>query len=1072
MDESIDFQALFEAGPAAFLVLAPNPEFRMLAVSDAYLGVCHRTRNELLGQPLFAVFPDDPSDEAADSRTNLSSSLTRVLRTGKSDALPLRKYSTDKSEQPGNFHARYWSVVNSPVFNSEGDLLYILHRVEEVPQVLLQNDGSEVSQLTAEELHTALVSRVRDLADANHRLTSVNQSLTVSENRFRRISETGTFGLMICDLEGQVRYLNPALQRLLGYTEQEVAEGLVRWDKMTPAKFRDLDAKGLRELHECGTCTPFEKVYIAKDGRPVPVLVGASMLESKDGMSQVVAFILDLTDRVSAQEQLRSSEARNRTVIESLPQLVWTCHCDGACTYLSPQWVSYTGMPEKEQLGLRWLDLVMHPEDRSRTYQAWMSAVQGDAVYDLEYRLRRHDGVYRWFKTRGVPILGEGGEITEWFGTCTDIDDQIRSEQQLRLAIHERESQWREFNTALSNTSDLTYSFDLNGRFTYANQALLTLLQRSLIEVVGRDFLELDYPAELAETLQQQIQSVVRSGNPLRADTPFTDPFGAIRHYEYILVPVIAGNRVESVTGSTRDITDRKKAEETLRESEQRLRFALQSGRMNSWEYGPLLTERHAGAGAKGIFGLMEVWNAETLIRILPTEELDRVRQIFATALREGTKVDTEIRVRVSEGRHRWLWIRCAPNVRMEAQPRLTGLISDVTEEKSTEERLRESARLESVGVLAGGIAHDFNNLLTGILGNASLAMDDVGHAHSVFPFLESVVRASERAATLTNQMLAYSGRGRFIVRNIELSSLIREVSSLITASIPRHVTLTLSLQDSLPAIQADVTQMHQVAMNLIVNAAEAVPLGQQGKVEVTTRERILESQDLASLRNVFDAAPGSYVCLTVQDNGIGMNSRTQEKMFEPFFSTKFTGRGLGLAAVLGIIRSHKGAVGMESQLGIGTKITVYFPIAQQAEISVQPESVPTAEPLAQGTVLVIDDEDTVRTVARAMLGRAGFSVLTANDGAQGVRLFQQYHRSIIAVLLDLSMPVMDGEAALPLLRQIDSDIPIVLSTGYSEMEAANRFSAAHLAGVLQKPYTAAQFMTVLRVALSQKQGA
>jgi len=1073
MSASVNYQALFEGVPIAVVVLSPEADFRVLTASNAYERLSGRNAAAMAGHPLFELFPDDPNDAVADGERNLRASLERVLHTGKPDAIPLQQYSV--RGDAGDFHERFWSVLNSAVMGSDGKIAYLLHSVEEATELLVPQGVDNVSgrgeqPLSAGELQTKLFARARDVMALNTSLRATNQALAVCDARFRQLTETGTFGLMIADLNGGVSYCNPALRSLLGYSEEDVASGAVCWDRMTPAIFAEDDARAVRELRERGTCTPFEKIYRAKDGRLVPVFIGASMLVPAEGLeaTEVVAFVIDLSERVRVEQLLRTSELRNRTIIESLPQLVWTCRNDGYCSYLSPQWVAYTGIPEEQQLGWAWLDVVMHPDDRERTYQAWMTAVSGRADYDLEYRLRRHDGVYRWFKTRGTPVFDGAGHISEWFGTCTDIDDQIRSEEVLMGAIEERDRLWREFDTARSNSPDLTYSFDLLGRFTYANRALLMLLQRSFAEVVGRNFYELDYPPELARTLHEQIDTVIRTRMPLRAETPFTDPSGAARYYEYIFVPILAGEMVEAVTGSTRDITDRKEAEEKLREAEQRFRFALQAGRMNSWEYGPAIYERHVGAWEKGGAGLVEAWNSQTLRRILNPAEAGRLEHLFDDALRHGKEVETEIRVSREGREDAWLWVRGTFNPDTETQPRLSGLISEITERKTMEDRFRETARLESVGVLAGGIAHDFNNLLTGILGNSSLAMDDVGEDHPIYPLLESVVKGSERAATLTAQMLAYSGRGKFVVRRVDLSSLIREVSTLIKASIPRHVRLKLELQESLPAIEADVTQMHQVIMNLIVNAAEAVPAARQGQVTVRTSECTLTKGQLAGLRNAFEAPPGRYVCLVVEDDGTGMDESTQKKMFDPFFTTKFTGRGLGLSAVLGILRGHKGAVKIDSQPGHGTTVSVYLPAANG-----QPEKpvvqAPTVGAVGSGTILVIDDEEVVRSVAQNMLKHAGFEVLAARDGAEGVQLFRQRHREIRAILLDLSMPVLDGESALPLLRQIDPDMPIILSTGYSEVEATARFASHRLAGILQKPYTTAQLKEAVRQALDKK---
>jgi len=384
----------------------------------------------------------------------------------------------------------------------------------------------------------------------------------------------------------------------------------------------------------------------------------------------------------------------------------------------------------------------------------------------------------------------------------------------------------------------------------------------------------------------------------------------------------------------------------------------------------------------------------------------------------------------------------------------------DITERNRNAERLRETQKLESLGVMAGGIAHDFNNLLVGVLGNASLALDQLPPNSPARSPIESVMAAGERAAALTQQMLAYSGRGRFVLEKIDLSACVRDTIPLIQAAIPRAVEIELKLAEPLPAIDGDSTQMHQLVMNLVINGAEAVPGGERGKVTVSTRTQEVDDLYIRSQPGTSsisgDLRPGAYVLLEVRDTGSGMDETTQARIFEPFFTTKFTGRGLGLAAVLGIVRGHSGSIRLNSAAGRGTVFRVLFPagaplaerpVAARAEIP---------RPAARSVILVIDDEPLVRVVAQLALEHYGYTVLVAEDGKQGLDFFRQRASRIGCVVLDLAMPVMGGEEALPQLKSLRPDIPVILSSGFGEVEAARRFRGKGLAGFLQKPYTAA----------------
>jgi PAS domain S-box-containing protein len=396
------------------------------------------------------------------------------------------------------------------------------------------------------------------------------------------------------------------------------------------------------------------------------------------------------------------------------------------------------------------------------------------------------------------------------------------------------------------------------------------------------------------------------------------------------------------------------------------------------------------------------------------------------------------------------------------------GTIRDITESKRLDESLRQSAKLESLGVLAGGIAHDFNNLLTGILGNVSLAIEMVSDLNPVKRHLQDAIEASERAANLTKQMLAYAGKGRFVIEPIDISILVREISALIRSSIPKHVTLRLDLQETLPLVEADVTQLQQLIMNLVINGAEAIPEHRQGTVLVITRSQEVDAQYLATLGGAADIGTGSYVVVSVQDNGAGMDEATLGKIFDPFFTTKFTGRGLGLAAAAGIVRGHKGALKVFSTPGRGTTFRVLLPVsAAGQDKTVAPAA--ASEFSGHGMVLVVDDEPIVRKMATHSLERYGYTVVTAEDGREGLERFRELHSQLKIVILDMTMPVMSGEEALQKMRLINPRLPVVLSSGYNEVEAIRRFTGKGLAGFLQKPYTAAalaeKVQTILREA-------
>jgi len=394
----------------------------------------------------------------------------------------------------------------------------------------------------------------------------------------------------------------------------------------------------------------------------------------------------------------------------------------------------------------------------------------------------------------------------------------------------------------------------------------------------------------------------------------------------------------------------------------------------------------------------------------------------------------------------------------------------DITELKVFEEQLRQAAKLESLGVLAGGIAHDFNNLLVGILGNASFVRDVLPPTSRAWPMLDGIINAGERAAMLTRQLLAYSGKGKFIIRPVNISDLVREMTTLVQASVAKTVTLQLRLAPDLPAVVADVTQLQQLIMNLVINAAESIG-DRPGSVTVTTGEQqVVAGESSETAVGGEPVKPGRYVFFEVEDTGAGMDEGIMARIFDPFFTTKFTGRGLGLSAALGIVRGHEGFIQVVSSPGLGSTFKVLFPAAEE-KIKPQPVREAKEDLTGSGVILVVDDEELVRRMATITLEHLRYTILQAGNGQEAIEVFQRNASQIALVILDLSMPVMNGVECLRRLKSIKPDVPVLLSSGFSEAEAASRFQSAGAASFLQKPYTARHLAELVKAALSGRGG-
>lgn len=501
---------------------------------------------------------------------------------------------------------------------------------------------------------------------------------------------------------------------------------------------------------------------------------------------------------------------------------------------------------------------------------------------------------------------------------------------------------------------------------------------------------------------------------------------------------------------------------DSLRASEERYRIVSELGSDLSFSFrvqpdgsveGEWVT--HALEAITG-FSVPEMSHARWLALIHP-EDRRGVAEAFAAARRTGRGTFT-FRIVRKDGGVRWLEAR--ERVTQAADGlRVVGAARDVSEAREAEqERLRlerqmlEAQRLESLGLVTGGVAHDFSNVLTVILGNLRLALAELPAAHPLRPRLERALAAADHGAGLTEQMLVYAGRAPQAQKPVNLSALVGEMLDLARAALPAHVQLCEALAPDV-WVQGDETQLRQVVLNLVANAGEAMGV-RPGRVELTAALVQADARELASAQGGAGLAPGRYALLEVVDDGPGMDPATRERVFEPFFSTKLSGRGLGLAAVLGIVRGHGGAVALASEPGRGSRFRVLLPCAAAAARAGPAAGAEVLEAAGQpARVLLIDDQEPVLELARELLGRAGYEVETALGGREGLARFEADPTRFDAVLLDLAMPELDGEQVGRAIRALRADLPLLLVSGFAADPASGRFAALRPAAFLRKPY-------------------
>ena len=501
--------------------------------------------------------------------------------------------------------------------------------------------------------------------------------------------------------------------------------------------------------------------------------------------------------------------------------------------------------------------------------------------------------------------------------------------------------------------------------------------------------------------------------------------------------------------------------EQSLQESEERLRLATEAAEVGIWYYYAKQNHVQMTSGCKHLFGLPEddepLTFEQKLQSVLP-EDRDRVAAETRRAIENESEYDCEFRVVWPNDAVHWLSSRGLAQCHGPAREmRLAGVVLDITQRKQAEEAVIEAHKLESIGLLAGGIAHDFNNLLTGIIGSASFVMDNLPEDDPNADMLRNVINAGERAADLTRQLLAYSGKGKFTVQKVDLSKLVSEIAVLLRASISRSVTLDRHLGEHLPRIEADSSQINQIIMNLVINGSEAI--SGEGVVRVSTELAALGKGGREAFVVGEEIPPGKYVCLEVNDTGSGMTREVLSKIFEPFFTTKFTGRGLGLAAVFGIVRGHDGGLEVRSTPGVGSTFRVYFPPVPGEE---------AGKNRLPSKILFVDDEAVVLMMGSTALERAGYQVFRARTGAEAIRILQGHRDEISLVILDVAMPGLNGFETYHRMKSENPDVRVVISTGFCEEDVLARYPGEKIDGLLQKPYSASALVAQVKELVQQ----
>jgi PAS domain S-box-containing protein len=624
-----------------------------------------------------------------------------------------------------------------------------------------------------------------------------------------------------------------------------------------------------------------------------------------------------------------------------------------------------------------------------------------------------------------------------------------KAERERERLNEELRQQAARLEAVVENTLAIIYVVDADGQIQLANQQFRSLFGDVPPGANLRDV----FPPEQAEAYLGNNRTVMESGAPAEFEEQAAQSDG-LHTYISIKVPLFdAQGRATGICGISSDITRRKQAAEELRESERRIRRLVDSNIV-----GVMLTDGTRIRDANDIFLNTIGYTREDLAAgrldwraLTPPEHLAATNRADAELVSRGAFAPYEKEYYRKDGSRVPILIGGASVT--QVGERLC-FVLDLSERKKTEAALRQAQKLESLGFLAGGVAHNLNNLLVGIMGNVSLVQSELDDRPAERERLEAALEACERAARLASEMLAYAGKGRYFPTAVNVSAFIeRDLHAVLRGSLDSRIDLQFELDAHVPEMKLDTNQLRQAVTNLVQNAAEAID-GREGRILIRTATR-----GLAPGGDGFAGPapqPGRYVVISVEDTGVGMDEATQSRIFDPFFSTKFTGRGLGLSAVAGIVRGYGGGIRVQSEPGNGSTFELFLPVEETAAA---PLDTGAAIPFRKRVALVVDDEPLVQRTVRAVLERGGFTVLEADSGIRALEMVREGGCEFDLVLLDLAMPGMDGVETLDHLRKLRPDIPVAICSGYEDSQVAPRFAGRSVQGFVKKPFTAQRIL-------------
>jgi PAS domain S-box-containing protein len=898
----------------------------------------------------------------------------------------------------------------------------------------------------------------RELRESESR--RIRQLAELSARQLAAVVQSSHEPIVSSTLDGIVTSWNPAAERFFGWTAQEVIGK--KFSFYVPTDRLDESNGLLDQVRSGAPIERYETTRLHKGGAQSDVSVTISPVRDQEGRPVGVSEILhDISERKQADAALRQSEQRYRILADSLPQLVWTTDADGRAEYANARWNAYTGTGSGGPYTWNSPELI-HPDDVRVTWRQWADSLETGEPFDLEYRLLRADGAYRWHVARGLPLRNLAGQITHWTGTCTDIHAQKTSE------------------SALRESEERLQHMVANAPFpamVHAEDGQLILLSNAWTELTGYTMADLPTVQAWLDKAYGKEAAAQRA----RIDNIFNNT-GRYHVGEFLIMTCAEGTLIwdfwatplgrlpdgrRFVLSMAVDLTLRKQVQEALQLHDRAIQ-AVTQGIIITDSKQPSNPIVYVSPGFERLTGYSLAECVGRNCRFLQGKDTDPTA---IARLREAVRTGEPCTVELLNYRkdETSFWNELSISGVRDADQRLThfvGVQTDVTQRRRLEELFRQSQKMEAFGQLAGGIAHDFNNLLTIILGYSDVMFDMLSGDHPCHEPLHEIKRAAERSALLTHQLLAFGRKQIMDPVVLDLNEIVVDAEKMLRRVLGEDVDLIMVLSPELRHIRADPGQLEQVMVNLLVNARDAMPQG--GELLIETKNVELDenfAKPQAGIRS------RSHVLLAITDSGEGMPEEIRSKVFEPFFSTKDPGKGtgLGLSVVHGIIKQSDGQIEVQSKLGVGTTFNIYLPAVDQPARRAMP-SLPAngAAPRGTETILLVEDDDSVRLIGECVLRRCGYRVMSACDATEAIRVSRAHDGAIDLLLTDFVMPKMNGGKLAELLHSERPKMRVLFMSGYTDAAIERQGVPNDGVRLVSKPFSPASLAEKVRACLDE----